>query len=530
MSLARDNSSSDAAPASAGWSVAIALALVSVAAAPLLVEYGRILWGIPHYQFFPVLLAGVALALITRRVFAGAGVAPHPVISAVPLALSGGLLAFGLSWNAPWIGAVAWLASLFSVLYAEGGGLRIRRALPALFPLFLLIRPPLFLDDVLVRWLREVAISQGSLILDTLGITHVCAGNVLEITSRRMFVDEACSGINSLFAGVAMAITLCVIFQRTFLQTLLLALAVPGLLVVANVIRIAVVVILRDRWDLASDEGTFHEAIGAATFGLAVLLAFSLDQLIRFFLDRAALPPPTPRWFDGDRRFGPAGVTLLAALFAAPLALAIGNVAFGPKEDLAKRRVDWPVLGAEFLPDRIAGMKRATDEADKLGLFDPKYVSSQMWRYKASDAAVVASVDWPFNGWHDLRICYEAQGWLVEEFRHAPLGSGGGPSVVRVRMKHRTPGRHGLLIYTLVNGAHEPLEPRRRETALEKALLRLEIFSDTMIFMRLSNTYQVQTFVESPRPVTDVRAAAAESLFTDFLERLLARGRQAGAP
>src|SRR5436853_413288 len=74
---------------------------------------------------------------------------------------------------------------------------------PAWFFLWLLIPPPLNLDQRLVTRLQTFTARQSSRLLDQLGVLHVMQGNVVVIPHKHLLVEEACSGINSLFSMLA---------------------------------------------------------------------------------------------------------------------------------------------------------------------------------------------------------------------------------------------------------------------------------------------------------------------------------------
>ena len=80
-------------------------------------------------------------------------------------------------------------------------------------------------DDKLIQFLQRQSSHLTSMILDCIGILHLPAGNVLELAQKRLFVDEACSGVDSLYA--LMAICLCLVLwfrQRLFVAVVSLSL------------------------------------------------------------------------------------------------------------------------------------------------------------------------------------------------------------------------------------------------------------------------------------------------------------------
>src|SRR5262249_55547380 len=131
---------------------------------------------------------------------------PAPVSTPVWLFWIGAglaLLAFSTLFGSPWGAYAGALATLIAWLYGTGGRPNVVRYLPALMMLVTVLRPPLNLDKAFITRLQEYTARAADATLDVLNVLHVRTGNVIEIPGRRMFVEEACSGVNSLFSALA---------------------------------------------------------------------------------------------------------------------------------------------------------------------------------------------------------------------------------------------------------------------------------------------------------------------------------------
>ena len=71
--------------------------------------------------------------------------------------------------------------------------------------LWLLVPLPFRWDVRLVFALQDWSSRAASLMLDFWGVDHLLAGHILELPHQQFLVEEACSGIQSLFSLLAFA-------------------------------------------------------------------------------------------------------------------------------------------------------------------------------------------------------------------------------------------------------------------------------------------------------------------------------------
>src|SRR5205807_2358630 len=122
----------------------------------------------------------------------------HRAIVAVRLCL--GLLVVAACSAWPWLGTSAAMATLLALAYGLGGGRLLRAVLPAWAFAGLAVLPPSGFDQALIFKLQALVSHWGSPVLDALGVLHVAEGNVIQVAGHRLLVEQACSGIHSLFA------------------------------------------------------------------------------------------------------------------------------------------------------------------------------------------------------------------------------------------------------------------------------------------------------------------------------------------
>ncbi len=218
--------------------------LLALAHLPLLVLHGRTLWAREHYQFFPLLLPA-ALALAYRNLRGSGPLTPgRPSTSFALFGLALLLLTLGILTVSPWLGAVAAQATLLAAAFSLGGRRLAGRLLPAWLLLWLAIPLPGRLDRQFIATLQQWTSIGASQVLEVAGCLHVRRGNVIDFGGRTILVEEACSGIHSLFAVLACTLFWSARMRRPFLHALLLLLAALPIVLAGNVARIVAVATL----------------------------------------------------------------------------------------------------------------------------------------------------------------------------------------------------------------------------------------------------------------------------------------------
>ena len=74
---------------------------------------------------------------------------------------------------------------------------------PPLVLLAVLVPPPGHQEQIVTLKLQHLAVGVSCRLLDALHVPNAQAGNVIEIPGRRLLIEQACSGINSLMAVLA---------------------------------------------------------------------------------------------------------------------------------------------------------------------------------------------------------------------------------------------------------------------------------------------------------------------------------------
>lgn len=231
-----------------------------------------------HYQFAPVFVVAIAVLALSRRSFTQP--APQNRIRWQPLSVWLGLMALGSAtlFDSPWMACVSLL------LLADGLMPAFRMSRQALRLLWVLVPFPLGYDRTLILKLQSFSSQQAAYCLDAVGIPHLMSGNVLELVGKRLLVEEACSGLGSVYLLVAVAMLIVVVVQMRLVVAVPLVASAFAWAVAGNVLRIVVIAVAHAWYHKDLSVGWQHELLGVSTMLLSVggiaLTAVFLNSLM----------------------------------------------------------------------------------------------------------------------------------------------------------------------------------------------------------------------------------------------------------
>lgn len=459
------------------WLVYGPATVIALAFVPIVILFGTELWSRGHYQFFPLVVPGAA-ALVWLNCRRLGRLEPGSARVSLGLAAAAWLLlALGVALITPWFAAVGLLLGLAGAVYAIGGWRLSKAALPAWVFLWLAIPPPRKYDFYLIAKLQNVVSRWSSELLDLAGVFHVMDGNVVQVAGRELLVDQACSGIYSLFT-LLIGTAFYVLWNKlSVVRATVLLVASVFWVLFGNVVRIVLVVVLSTRWGIDVVSGWKHELLGIAMFVVMLGMVVSTDRFTVFVLSvlgkiRGA--------FEGNREMQTArgeartgreiagldvggslrggrprqvlsGEPVLAgAEPASEIARLEGNgdeatvvpdirrtwvgswgaaalfgVLFAPQ--LMIPGVSWKdvvlksdyyvklfgSMNADSMPKQVGGYQRLDFREDKREWDNSWGEYSRTWVYRGPSRLGVVSLDYHFVEWHDLTICYTSRGWKM---------------------------------------------------------------------------------------------------------------------
>lgn len=485
-----------------------ALGLPLLAMAPMLVLQWQGLMSRPERQFFPVLVV-VALFFPLRTLLRDHRQrAEHAVpvwrLSVAVVALQMALLCYGLSvWGfSPWLAHVAAIGVFFAWALGRCPDTPWSSVLAWTGLLVVTLPLPLNYDAHLITALQSSSSWACSMALDALQVPHLRMANVIEMRDRQFFIEEACSGIGSMYALLAAAALLVLVHRRSWLVALLTLLSVPAWAMLGNFLRLLAVTLGEHYYQRDLSHGTDHELLGVVTFGTAALGLWATEWILAGclqpvpptdddfgFLFRTVnrllcWPHPDPfahglllehdtAWEQTQReaelaarqaqvpRLRPwdvkpvrwalcAGAVVALVLGTAPtIVLARGSAAdifaFALPEFGAADLKKFP--GAETMPERLGNWKRVgyfAQERSSASLFG---AHSLIWEYARGENRFLLSLDFPFRGPHPLEYCYKGSGWIIDDVASMAAGDDKQWEWREVSMSNDF-GAKGLVYYT----------------------------------------------------------------------------------
>jgi exosortase len=160
------------------------------------------------------------------------------------------------------------------------GGVRYLRIF--VFPLgllFLMVPIPAIIYSQITFPLQIFASRVAEFMLSLLGIPVIRDGNVLELSTMKLDVVEACSGIRSLLTLTFLALVYGYFFETDRKIRLILILLTIPIAIAANAGRVTITGILA-QINPSLAEGAVHEAEGFVIFMIALLIMVATHQLL----------------------------------------------------------------------------------------------------------------------------------------------------------------------------------------------------------------------------------------------------------
>jgi exosortase len=265
--------------------------MLAGAAAILLLAVGfsgtfRSLWGAwrdnPNYSH-GVLILPISLFLVwrMRREIASTKVVPSWWGIGV-VALGVLLQIVGLRGDVTIFQGWAFLLVLAGLVWSWfGWSMLVRVRFPLAFLLFMVPILPVLMNVVSFR-LKVLAADGAVRLASALGAPVVQRGMELYFPSGILTVENACSGLNSLVALMALGALFGHMASGSGWKAWTLFLLSIPVAIAANVVRITSLAVMAAVTDTETASGVFHDVGGFLLFGVALLLLFGLRKALRW--------------------------------------------------------------------------------------------------------------------------------------------------------------------------------------------------------------------------------------------------------
>lgn len=169
------------------------------------------------------------------------------------------------------------LVALYSLIGFEA----MKRMWFPLFYLLFVFPPPEMVISAITNPLK-IWISQGAIeLLYALGYPIGGAGVMIQVGQYQLLVAAACSGLNSLISLSAISLFYVYIrHQANWRYALLLSLLVVPVAIIANFIRVLILILLTYHAGEAAAQGFLHNFAGITMFVIAILTIFAIDKVL----------------------------------------------------------------------------------------------------------------------------------------------------------------------------------------------------------------------------------------------------------
>ena len=265
------------------WPLAFGLGLLIL---PTWIRYAFGIWQDDEYSHAPIVI-GLALFLAWSRrdALRMAQPASSPLL-ALLLVAAGVLFYVPGAWiQSGFIESASQVLFVTGALACMGGPALVRRiALPLL--LLLLAAPlPGNALGAATGALKQFVSQSAEGILYACGLPVARSGVIITVGTYRLLVADACSGMNSLFSLSAVGIFYLSLVQRSGWTPAILGLAIFPIAVLANVLRVMLLILITYYLGDEAGQGFLHDFAGFFMFlvalGTLALLDVVLGQIFR---------------------------------------------------------------------------------------------------------------------------------------------------------------------------------------------------------------------------------------------------------
>lgn len=272
---------------SGAWPLAVAFAILAV---PTMATLGDQVWSRESGAHGPIIL-GTGAWLLWREIssFSGEKRKGTPWLVALGLLPSLALYVFGRAYDFISLEVAGLCGVGLCMLYSLFGAKLLFQNWFPLFYLGFVVPPPLWFLDKITGPLKQFVSYAATMPLEALGFPLSREGVTIFIAQYQLLVEDACSGMNSLVGLVAISLLYIFLMRGSSLiySVVLTAMVVP-IAIVANILRIIILILLTYFFGDDVAQGYSHFAAGLFLFATSLLLVFAIDKLIFYVIRRVS--------------------------------------------------------------------------------------------------------------------------------------------------------------------------------------------------------------------------------------------------
>lgn len=201
-------------------------------------------------------------------------------IAVVALGLA--VLLVGVYGASVFFSRISLVILLAGLVLCFGGWILLKELRFVLLVLLLAIPLPAIIFNQIALPLQFFASKLASDLLPMFGTPVLQNGNIIQLSTVKLEVAEACSGIRSLVTLFTLAIFYGYFLEKTFVRRAILALASVPIAIAANAVRIFGTGLCVQYWDPVMALGFFHEFSGWVIFVVSLVCLIVVHRAMRF--------------------------------------------------------------------------------------------------------------------------------------------------------------------------------------------------------------------------------------------------------
>ena len=266
------------------WPLGLGLALFIL---PTLYDVALYSWSTEQGAHGPIVLA-TGIWLLTRELRAPVRIHPGKNwLTAVALAPLLALFCLARISGILEIEAFVMYAALIVSAYYLYGSALVRRIWFPLVYLAFIFPPPNTVFAILTQPMKIFISHASVLTLQFFDYPIVNSGVSIQIGQYQMLVAAACSGLNSIISLTALGLFYSYMTSRSNAWRMaVLVVCILPIAIVANIVRVLLLLLITYHFGEAAGQGFFHELAGLTMFATALLCIFGVDRLSGAVLTR----------------------------------------------------------------------------------------------------------------------------------------------------------------------------------------------------------------------------------------------------
>ena len=191
------------------------------------------------------------------------------------------LYIFGRAFDFLVLQALAFLGVCVAVFYGQFGAEAVRRMWFPILYLGFVVPLPNWVITTLTAPMKEYVSYTATWLLSHAGYPIVREGVTLYVAQYQLLVEDACAGLNSLISLTAISLFyIYILHNASWRYALFLMLWIVPVALLANLVRVIILVLITYHFGNAAAQGFLHSTAGLVMFATALLGIFVVDGVM----------------------------------------------------------------------------------------------------------------------------------------------------------------------------------------------------------------------------------------------------------